>query len=230
MTDENGEEFKTAGEMNAGPEHTTKHKLTKWLKDCGAGVFWEEKNKWDYPTFSIERNDSSTGIPDLLVLIGGNTFVIEYKTGSSVSQLYDAHTQIRGYWREYITNDMAYQTGDVTHSVDGFLTASQHSKKGRLFPRYSETRQDYYDMDSTRQSCYEWGQLPPAEFRMTEQHIRLLWRDVKEIAGHEKATAKQTPSIGALLSDVLIQPTDSPNPAVLWNEGTQNQNWEVFDE
>jgi hypothetical protein len=221
--------FIPAGKMDAGPEHETKHELTQWLKNHGAGVFWEEANKWDHPTFRIERNGDSSGTPDLLVLLGGHTFVIEYKTGDSVGQLYDAHTQLRGYWREYVTNDLTYHTGDVAHhTVDGFLTASQHSPKGRLFPRYAETRQDHLDMDETRRGCYDWGQLPPAEFRMTEQHTRVLWRDVKEMAGEQKATSDETPNIGALLSDVLEHPSGDPTPAVLWNGGSHNQDWEVL--
>ena len=222
------DEFSSASEIQAGPEHTAKHELTEWLKSHDAGVFWEEKNKWGYPTFEIEHDSSSVGTPDLLVLLDGFTFVIEFKKGERVGQLYDALPQLRNYWKEYVTNDLTYYAGGVDHVVDGFLTASEHSPNGRLFPRYAETRQDHLDMDETRQGCYDWGQLPPAEYRMTEQHIRILWRDVKDIAGEELATSDKTPHIGSLLSDVLERPNQDPQPAVLWNEGNNNQSWEVL--
>jgi len=212
-----------------GPEHETKHELTQWLKSHGAGVIWEEANKWDHPTFSVEHDDDSSGIPDLLVLLGGYTFVIEFKTGDSVGQVYDARTQLRGYWREYITGDVTYSIAGEPQAIDGFLTATQHSPKGRLFPSYAEKRQDYLNMDETRRGCYDWGQLPPAEYSATQQHTRGLWRDVKDIVGEEKATTAATPNIGALLSDVLETPSEDPNPAVIWNDGSHNQNWEVLN-
>jgi diadenosine tetraphosphatase ApaH/serine/threonine PP2A family protein phosphatase len=84
-------------------------------------------------------------------------------------------------------------------------------------------------MDETRQKCYNWGQLPPAEYRMTEQHIRSLWRIVKQVGG-EGATNEDTPHIGSLLSDVLEEPNTEPTPAVLWNKGPRNQSWEVLAE
>jgi len=229
MSGESLDEFTSANDPQPGPEHESKHELTEWLESHGAGVFWEESNKWNHPTFNIQRTSEHGGTPDLLVLLGGFTFVIEYKTGDSVGQLYDALPQLRNYWKEYVTDDLTYQTGDVSHKIDGFLTASQHSPRGRLFPRYAETRQDHLDMDDTRQGCYDWGQLPPAEYRMTEQHIRVLWRDVKEMTGEELASSEKTPDIGSLLSDILEEPKQDPKPAVLWNDGSHNQGWEVLD-
>ena len=44
-------EFQRASDIDAGAEHTTKHELTKWLHDHGAGVLWEESNPWGHPTF-----------------------------------------------------------------------------------------------------------------------------------------------------------------------------------
>lgn len=222
------DEFAETETPDPGPEHRTKHELTQWLESHGGRVFWEEQNKWDHPTFSIERNGDSSGTPDLLVLIGQQTLVVEYKTGSRVGQLYDAYPQLRKYWREYVECDLTYHAAGISHRIDGFLTASQHSPKGRLFPRYAETRQDHLDMDETRQGCYNWGQLPPAEYRMTEQHTRLLWRDVKELVGEDTATADTTPNVGALLSDVLEEASDDPAPALLWNAGQSNQAWEVL--
>lgn len=214
--------------VNVGPEHRTKHELTEWLKDHGAAVFWEESNAWDYPVFNIER-DHNGGTPDLLILLDGSTFVVEYKTGSSVGQVYDALPQLLGYWREHVETEQAYTVDDSEHKfhIDGFLTATSHSPAGRLFPRYAEKRQDHLDMDETRQGCYDWGQLPPAEYRMTEQHIRTMWRMVKEI-GREDATGSDTPHVGSLLSDALMTPSTDPEPAVLWNKSRHNQCWEVL--
>jgi hypothetical protein len=211
----------------AGPEHTTKHELTQWLKSHDAGVIWEESNAWGHSTFTIER-DHNGGKPDLVVLIGGKTFAVEYKTGESVGQVYDAAPQLVRYWVEHVSSDQVYVAGGTQLEIDGFLTATSHSRAGRLFPRYAEKRQDYLEMDETRQKCYSWGQLPPAEYRMTEQHIRTMWRMVKE-SDVKGAADSHTPHIGSLLSDVLAAPSADPAPAVLWNKGRSNQSWEVFD-
>lgn len=210
-----------------GPEHTSKHELTQWLKSHGAGVIWEESNPWGHETFSIEREHTG-GRPDLLILIGGETFAVEYKTAESVGQVYDALPQLIQYWTEHTTTDQEYVADGVKFRIDGFLTATSHSPAGRLFPRYAEIRQDHLDMDETRRGCHDWGQLPPAEYRMTEQHVRTMWRLVKE-AGVRGATDSHTPHIGSLLSDALTTPSADPAPAVLWNKGQTNQSWEVFN-
>jgi hypothetical protein len=228
MSNQSLSEFTPGNEGSAGPEHQSKHGVTEWLKEHGAGVLWEESNPWNHSTFNIQR-EGTGGIPDMIVLINGSTFVVEYKTGSSVGQVYDSLTQLVGYWQEYVESDMTYTAGMTELKIDGFLTASSHSPTGRLFPRYAEKRQDHLDMDETRQKCYKWGQLPPAEYRMTEQHIRCLWRMVKQIGG-ESATNPDTPHIGSLLSDVLEEPSTEPTPAVLWNQSRHNQSWEVLAE
>jgi len=211
---------------DVGPEHSAKHELTQWLKSHGAGVLWEEANAWDYPTFTIKR-DHSGGTPDLVVLIDGKTFAVEFKTANSVGQVYDSLPQLLGYWSEHIEEEQKYMAGGTELRIDGFLTATGHSKTGRLFPRYAEKRQDHLDMDQTRRECYNWGQLPPAEFRMTEQHVRTMWR-VAKVMGGEKATSGDTPHVGSLLSDALEQASVDPTPAVLWNKSRHNQRWEVL--
>jgi len=231
MSDASLSEFQRASDIDAGPEHSTKHELTEWLDGHGAGVLWEESNPWGHPTFEIER-DKSGGVPDLVVLLDEKTFVVEYKTGDAVGQVYDSLPQLLGYWLEHIQTDQRYMAGGTELRIDGFLTATANSHAGRLFPRYAEKRQDFLDMDETRQGCYDWGQLPPAEYRMTEQHVRTLWRGVKllgDIFDLEDPTDSNTPHVGSLLSDVLVEPSNNPSPAVLWNKSRHNQCWEVLD-
>jgi len=213
--------------QQVGPEHEAKHKITQWLEDHGATVWWEQSNPWGYDQFTIERDADAGGIPDLVVEINGYTFVVEFKAGESVGQLYDAQIQLHGYWVEHIANDQTYVVGDRSVSVDGFLTASKHSRFGRLFPPYAEVLQRHEDMDESRQSCYRYGQLPPQEYRMTEQHIRCLWRWAKQ-SEENFANVGRTPYIGSLLSDHLEREQVDPTPAVLWNKGRANQDWEVL--
>jgi hypothetical protein len=154
---------------------------------------------------------------------------VEFKSGDGVGQIYDALHQLHGYWVEHIVNDQAYVVGGRSVTVDGFLTASKHSRFGRLFPTHAEKAKTTVDtMDDGRASCVKYGQLPPTEYRMTEQHVRTLWRRAKETLSNIEGVS-QAPAVGALLSDHLEREQIDPSPAVLWNRGNTNQDWEVFD-
>ena len=214
-----------ANEVNAGPEHSAKHEITQWLEDHGAQVWWEETNPWGYDLFTIKGPADVGGVPDLVVEFDDTAVVVEFKTGSSVGQIYDAKLQLHGYWTEHIAHDQQFIGGDRLIEIDGFVTASQHSPEGRLFPRYAEVLQPYADMDESRQWCADADILPNAEYRMTEQHTRTLWRLANQTESNLNGN-RRTPHIGSLLSSKLDG--EAGRPAVLWNAGSQNQDWEVF--
>lgn len=214
-----------------GPEHSAKHEFTEWLESHGATVWWEESNAWDYDLFTIDRGgEAPATMPDLLVEIDDYALVVEFKPGESKSEVYDALLQLQGYWLNHVVHDQTYIAGDRSVRVDGFLTATKHSRFGRLFAPYAEgERQDPDDMDEGRASCHKYGQLPPSEFPMTEQHIRTLWRLGKR-AEQNVGGADRVPYLGSLLSEHLEVETVDPRPAVLWNKGRANQTWEVLGE
>jgi hypothetical protein len=208
-----------------GPEHEAKHRTTEWLQDHGASVYWEEANAWGHQKFTIERQGHG-GIPDLVIEIDDKTFVVEFKTGSSVGEIYDALTQLHGYWREHVETDQTIICDGQEVEIDAFLTASKHSRYGRLFPSYAETLQTPEEMSDSRATVTRMGQLPPREYRMTEQHIRTLWRLAKET---DASAVTEPPALGALLSSQLEREQINPQPAVLVNQGPTNQNWEVLN-
>lgn len=214
--------------MSPGPEHAAKHELTDWLKSHGATVWWEETNVWDHCQFTIRRDADTGGIPDLIVEIDGRVFVIEFKTGDSVGQIYDSLLQLHGYWVEHLVNNQTFIVGGRSVDVDAFLTASKHSRFGRLFPRHAEEAKSTLDSaDEGRASAIKYGQLPPVEYRMTEQHIRILWRKAKETLSNIDGVV-DVPAVGSLLSDHLEREKIDPKPAVLWDKGRANQDWEVL--
>lgn len=212
-----------------GPEHEAKHALTQWLESHGASVYWEELNHWNYDLFSIDRGGHTPqSRPDLVVEIGGYAFVIEFKAGDSKGQVYDALLQLYGYWMSHLIHEQTYRIDGREVAIDGFLTATRHSRYGRLFEPWAEGDVQTPDtMDDGRAACAEYGQLPPAEYPMTEQHVRTLWR----LGKHGEETADATgavPCLGVLLSSHLEEETLDPTPAVLWNRGRTNQAWEVL--
>jgi len=217
-------------EVAAGPEHEAKHKLTEWLESHGADVYWEEANKWGHKQFNIRRRADAGGIPDLVILIDGLTLVVEFKPARGAGDVYDATIQLHGYWMEHITAEQDYKVDGRPVEPDGFLTATKYSRFGRLFPPYIDDSPDTLeDFDDSREACFDYGQLPPAEFRMTEQHIRILWRLAKR-SEQSLNFDGDTPAIGSLLSEQLQNEKISPRPALLWNRGKTNQDWTVLGE
>ncbi|MFC7007753.1 hypothetical protein [Halalkalicoccus salilacus] len=83
-------------------------------------------------------------------------------------------------------------------------------------------------MDDGRASAVEYGQLPAAEYPMTEQHVRTLWRFAN--ASAENMDVRDPPAVGTLLSEQLDSEALDPRPAVLLNEGPTGQSWTVLGE
>lgn len=216
----------TGGE--AGPEHRAKQNLTTWLEDYGARVWWEERNQYDHKVFTIERAADTGGRPDLLIEIEDVALVVEFKTGNAGGQLCRALAQLHRYWLEHITHEQTFIAGGREIAIDGFLTATQQTPDGHLFPRYDEPEPLVFDdMSDGRQAAVNAGDLPAAEYPMTEQHIRTLWQLAKEQKDNI-SVSDATPYIGSLLSDAVLPRTRGRGrPAVLWNKG--GQDWRVFD-
>lgn len=216
------------GSDTAGPEHEAKHELTEWLTGHGATVWWEEANEWGHQQFTLNRRADTGGTPDLVVEIDDTVLVIEFKRADRVAGVYDALFQLHDYWLEHVTREQRFKLGRRIVEPDGFLTATKNSRVGRLFPAYAEQEPDGIDeRGKNRRVCTRLGQLPPAEFRMTEQHIRSLWRLGKR-SQREFDADVDAPHLGALLSTHLERRQVNPNPAVLWDRGQSNQDWTVF--
>jgi len=217
------------GGVRAGPEHEAKHRLTEWLKEHGASVWWEEQNAWAHPVFSMETSGESVGRPDLIIKIDGETLVAEFKVPDGGGEVYQAQAQLFFYWFEYNQRDHRFMIDGEAVDVDAFVTATKNSRAGHLFPEYDEPEPVVYsEMSEGQQIAVDSGALPRAEYPMTEQHIRALWR-LSNRADKTLDGFEDTPLLGSLLSDALIPRNSAPGrPAVLWNAG--GQDWEVFND
>lgn len=211
----------TDGTTDIGPEDRTKRKLTQWLENHGATVYWEKRNAFSYPTFYVKDTAEK---PDLLVELDGEVLAVETKSGRSKAEVYDARTQLRGYWFNYVQPDNLYivDGGDRQLDIDGFVTATKHSIDGHLFPIPDESLLPPSTYSDGRKFAIEQGFIPPLEYNMTEQHVRSLWRDIKQ------ADVSGGAAIGSLLSTALEPEWDSePAPAALWTHG-KRQEWRRF--
>ena len=208
-----------------GPEHREKHRVTQWLKDWGASVWWEESNAWGHDTFTIKRGDVRVASkPDLVVEVGNTVFVVEFKPAISNSSVYDSTVQLHGYWLNHCVHDQTYVCGGRGRSVDGFVTATGNSIVGHLFPGDAEELQQTHEFSKSRRRAISRGQLPEREYNMTEQHIRTLYR-LRDKAT-DNAGVKGGPAVGSLLSTALDGEHD-PQPALLW-KGDSGENWRVL--
>lgn len=214
-----GGEVPTQTVDSLGPEDEAKHTITEWLQEHGADVYWEKSNPFDYPTFKIENERSK---PDLLIEIDGVTIAAEMKDASHSKNVYDATLQLHDYWLRYVSHNHQYVADGTPVDIDAFVTGTQYSMKGHLFVPWREQCHNPYGHGNGRSRAIEMGDLPPTEYNMTEQHIRLLWRLAK------KAEIDQnTPAIGALLSTALEETAEPHYPAALWTEGKQ-EGWRCF--
>lgn len=211
---------------DVGREHQEKHRVTEWLQSYGGDVWWEEKNAWHYDVFKIRRGDHYIQEkPDLVVKIDNCCFAVEFKPCTSKSSVYDAKTQLHGYWLNHTIHDQVYECDDRAVSIDGFVTATGNSIVGHLFDGRDESILDPEHFGTGRKEAIKRGQLPAREYNMTEQHVRTLWR-LRKNAVENVGTISRGPAVGALLSTALGGDTD-PSPALLWS-GENGQNWRIL--
>lgn len=208
------------------PEDAAKVRVSEWVEDHGADVYWEKRNGAGYQTFHINDETDSAQKPDLVVDFGDRVFAVEMKHGNEKSVVYNALLQNQRYFMRYLTHEQTYICGATAMDIDGFLTGTRHSLEGRLFPAEYEVQLTREDFSDGRIRAIQNEQLPQTEYAMTEQHVRTLWR-VKDKTEGEEST--RNPGVGALLSTALHPNWNrKPVPAVLWKKGKQ-QRWDVFN-
>lgn len=174
-------------------EQDVKRLLSLWLEKFGHKVYWEQVNDRGYPTFSVHGIGGES--PDLLVISGGETVVLEVKNNHSPASVYDAHTQSIRYWKSL--RESEYTAGGETVKPKGVLVATQGSQKGRLFTHPPDRAVG--SVSEGRKDAAKRGVIPNVEFCMTEQFTRLLLRHAKI---HEGRWASGD-FVGALLSSNL---------------------------
>jgi len=165
-------------------EENVKHFLTSWLNTFNVEVFWEKKNKWNYPVFKSDNKIK----PDLIIkrkyLMNG--FAIEVKdAGDGNMNLLDASPQILKYAKTPIN----YLIDDKPNSISGFLVGTQYSIKGHLH------KEEVVATPESRLFSINRKQTPDKEYDKTLFFIRTLWR-------YAKSNGINIPT-GALLSNIL---------------------------
>lgn len=210
-----------------GPEHSAKHELCKWLTNNDFRVYWEERNPWDYPTFSVEPHAATGGRkPDLLIVSGERCAVVEMKPGEHKAGVYDAAMQLQGYWFNHTLHNVSILADGEELTPVAYLTATENSRNGHLFPIHTETQLDADVFSDGRLRAIERGWLPATEFSMTEQHIRNLWR-FADRSYENTDSITGFPAIGSLLSTRLDGEIDAEPAMLIKHVQTGREDWQT---
>ena len=186
-------------------EENVKHLITSWLNTFDIEVYWEKKNKWNYPIFKSDNQNK----PDLIVKKGKyclNSFAIEVKDAESDMNLLNASPQIL----KYAKSPTNYFIDSQKIIIDGFLVATQYSIQGHLY------QNEVVAIPTKRQWSIDKKQTPDKEYDKTLLFIRTLWR-------FARANEINLPT-GALLSNIL---NDENNIAPLLFYKTQK--WSAYE-
>ena len=179
-------------EYNSPSEEEVKFRLTSWLSKYGFQVYWEKKNKWEFPVFKTDNRNR----PDLLVIKDDSyCSIIEVKRAS------DGHgikmgSKILDYYSDYVSGKTKYYIDDKLVKPKCFLQATECSVDGRL----------YYDdvvkpPSEERIRAIGICATPEIEYVRGFDHIRSLWEEWRR---RELVTPPYM--IGLLLGDVCGRP------------------------
>lgn len=186
-------DFGGGADDDPDPEDEVRIKLSRWLADHGAKVYWDRKPAYGYNTFSPGQRAR----PDLLVEGQFNTYALEVKVGDDSSKIHDGLPQTVGYWEAVVNGETNYRVDGKPVDIDAFLLATGHSPFGRLFPAEGEKDVLRTKTGEGRQKAVKAGHIPKREFGSSETAIRAMWRFAKE------RNKDASLGIGALLSSRL---------------------------
>ncbi|WP_435099592.1 hypothetical protein [Halarchaeum sp. P4] len=175
------------------PEDEVRLKLSRWLADHGAKVYWDQRPSYGYQTFDPGRRAR----PDLLVEGQFQTYALEVKVGDESATIHDALPQLVGYWETVAADETEYRVDGKEREIDAFLLATGNSPFGRLFQAEGEKDVLRTGTSEGRQRAVSAGQIPEREFGASETAVRALWRFAKD----RRPDAEL--GIGALLSSRL---------------------------
>lgn len=206
--DDNRCELPNKTDVKKDQEGNVKNMLTCWLESNGCTVYWEKQNPFKKPVFkTIVDNIGTIEKPDLLIERETNGctiyYAIEVKNGASSGNVYDSFTQLLNYSNK----NMGFLIGSEHINVDYFLAATQFSLRGCLFP--DDVMYNPLAFSQGRMYAITKGELPPNEYMLTEEYVRLLWRTAKYLGIEKK--------IGVLLSTYLCGDV-IPKPLVQFME------------
>jgi len=203
-----------------GEEDRVRLKLSKWLRDSGADVYWDKDHNYGWGTF----DPGSRARPDLLIDGQMRTYAVEVKPGGDSSKIHDGLPQLVNYWQQVVKGETNYRVNGKEKEIDAFLIATQHAPLGRLYDGEGQSDVLRTSHSEGRQKAVSVGQLPVNEFNATERVLRTVWRFSKD----REPTASV--GIGALLSSRLDGDESGVNaslPAALYksHSGQQPDGW-----
>lgn len=225
MTDDQTlSDFGGGSDPDPNPEDEVKLRLSRWLDQHGAKVYWERDKRYGYSTFSTSTRKK----PDLVVEGDQRTYVIEVKHGDESSEIHDGALQTVNYWETIANNDVTYKVNGKSIEPDAVLLATDYAPLGKLFNTEGTKDRRRTEYSEGRQRAVSWGALPKDEYGATETLIRMMWRFSKD------RTQPEDLGIGGLFSSHLDRKDDGgydvSKPVALfkYHRSDKPQQWEYI--
>lgn len=188
------------------PEREVEIKLWDWLINQGStvkNVFFNSKNEVMAPIFKV------TGlrkIPDLLVLFYNNYtkeyeyMAIEVKDASSSKNIRDGAKIYDTYLKNYIEKKTKYLIDNKEIKINHFCIATQYSEYGHL------KKKELIETNENIRGKYFGNKVVPYfEFSGTKEVYRGMLPRYSEYRKENKLIGQELPSLGILISDVIIK-------------------------
>jgi len=190
--------------MSIKPERKIEIILWDWLMAKSkpnniVNIYFNSKNELGWKTFSVKGIQKK---PDLLIKIFDgyrkSFFAIEVKDNSQSKNILMGSKIIDLYYQNYINKKTEYIINNNIVPIEGFLIASQGSKKGFLFNEEEVTDNWSTQTSSSKyQASKKYKIIPRYERKRTFEFIRFIW----EIYGKIRNNFEEKPSIGILIAN-----------------------------
>lgn len=189
------------------PEREVEIKLWDWLK-CSSksvkNVYFNSKNEVGAKTFKVVGEIKTK--PDLVVEFENpythkiEYMVIEVKDGNKSGEVRRATKVFEEYLLNYVRDKTEYYVGNKKIKINHFAIATQYSKEGHL------KKHESLEFNDSMRGNTSIGNIvvPYFEFSGTKEIHRGMVTSFAKYRKDNNIGKKELPSIGILISDVLI--------------------------
>ncbi len=187
------------------PEREVEIKLWNWLKTKSNSVkevFFNSKNEVSAPIFSVKGNKK---IPDLLILFlnpytkRNEYMAVEVKDASNSINTRNGSKIYEKYLKNYIEGKTKYFINDKEINISHFSLATQFSEEGHI-----KKNEKLEFNENVRGKSFGNRNVPYFEFISTKEIYRGMLVSYSEYRKSKKLISIPLPSLGILISDVLI--------------------------
>ncbi len=188
------------------PEREVEIKLWDWFITSGDGIdkiFFNSKNEIGCDTFSVSGNIRTK--PDLLIRFVNpynkkiQYMAVEVKDASKSGNVRSGKKVFEEYLINYINGDTKYFVENIEVQIVHFAIATQFSQQGKLY------KHEVLVCNESMRGKVMRNVVPNFEFSQTKELHRAMVHSFSKYRKDGKLDKKETPSIGVIVSDILMK-------------------------